>query len=112
MLDVNFKNPFHKKKVISSDTEKTESQVFKELQEEKNRKFWEFFILITSIIYGVALFRIGLVVYSSDLLFLGLYTDMKKSVYNYSDGFNTYLCLVETIFLSGLIFDIYHPGRR
>ena len=28
MLDVNFKNPFNKKKVISSDTEKTESQVF------------------------------------------------------------------------------------
>ena len=32
---------------------------------------------------------------------------MEKSVYNYSDGFNTYLCLVGTIFLSGLIFDIY-----
>lgn len=107
MLDVKFKNPFHKKKTTNGYCEKTESQMFQELQDEKNRKFWEFFILITSIIYGVALFMVGLVVYSTDLLFSGLYTDMGKSVYNYSDGFNTYLCLVGTIFLSGLIFDIY-----
>ena len=78
-----------------------------ELQEEKRQKFWEFFILITSIIYGVALFMIGLVVYSTDLLFSGLYSGNKKSIYNFSDGFNIYLCLVGTIFLSGLIFDIY-----
>ena len=107
IFDVKVKNLFHKKKVFTNDEEKTESQIFEELQEEKNRKFWEFFILITSIIYGVALFMVGLVVYSSDLLFSGLYTDNEKSIYSYSDGFNIYLCLVGTVFLSGLIFDIY-----
>ena len=106
-LHPSFNNPFRKTQQGNQRDEETQSQRSQEIQEEKQRKFWEFFILITSIIYGVALFMVGLVVYSSDLLFSGLYTKMEKSVLNYSDGFNTYLCLVGTIFLSGLIFDIY-----
>ena len=106
-LHPSFNNPFRKTQQGNQRDEETQSQRSEEIQEEKQRKFWEFFILITSIIYGVALFMVGLVVYSSDLLFSGLYTKMEKSVLNYSDGFNTYLCLVGTIFLSGLIFDIY-----
>lgn len=77
-----------------------------EIQLEKKQRFWDFLTMITSMIYGVALFMIGIVVYSTDLLFSRLFTG-SNFVHHYSEAFNIYLCLIGTVFLIGLIYDLY-----